>query len=389
MQSAPPDYQPRLHWWSHVWRITLVVLVSALAWSIYAKPEWDENRALFWVDLAVGLASLVVMQFRRRWPFAVALVLNLVIAISASASGASLLATVSLATQRRWSQIIPLGIIGLAASTLFAAIAPVQVGGREPAWVTFATNTVFTVALMAIGMYIGSRRELLWTLRERATRAEQEQELRVGQARANERARIAREMHDVLAHRISLVTMHAGALSYRTDLGRDEVARSAEIIQTNAHEALTELRGVLGVLRGEEVEPDEDRPQPTLCDVPDLVSDAVQSGMNIEFVNNLVETPPLPDTAGRTVYRIVQEGLTNARKHAPDAKVTIQLDRDESSLRLEIRNPLRVGRTGSTPGAGLGLIGLSERAELSGGSLRHRTNGRGEFELRAWLPCPS
>ena len=262
-----------------------------------------------------------------------------------------------------------------------------QVGGPEPAWVTFATNTVFTVAIMAIGMYIGSRRELLWTLRERATRAEQEQELRVGQARANERARIAREMHDVLAHRISLVTMHAGALSYRTDLGRDEVARSAEIIQSNAHEALTELRNVLGVLRDTDAEPAGDRPQPTLCDVPDLISDAIETGMKVDFVNLLDDGGPMPDAVGRTTYRIVQEGLTNARKHAPDAKVTIQLERDGSAVRLEMRNPLRVGRTGTTPGAGLGLVGLSERAELGGGTLRHRINSRGEFELRAWLPC--
>src|SRR5690625_3529190 len=160
------------------------------------------------------------------------------------------------------AQIIPIGVLGLVTSTAFVEIAPAQIGGEDPVWVTFVTNAIFTVAMMAIGMYVGSRRELLWTLRERATRAEQEQELRVAQARTNERGRIAREMHDVLAHRISLVTMHAGALTYRTDLDRDEIARSAEIIQTNAHDALTELRGVLGVLRGEDTEPISDRPQP-------------------------------------------------------------------------------------------------------------------------------
>ena len=389
MQSAPLDYQPRLRWWSHLWRFALVLLTSALGFSVYAVPEWEHARALFWTDLSIGVASLIIMQFRRRWPLSIAVVLNVVIAVSISASGPSLLATVSLATQRRWSQIVPIALLGLTASTIYPMIAPVQVGGPEPAWVTFATNAVFTVAIMAIGMYIGSRRELLWTLRERATRAEQEQELRVAQARTTERARIAREMHDVLAHRISLVTMHAGALSYRTDLAREDISRSAEIIQSNAHEALTELRDILGVLRGQEVEPDEDKPQPTLCDVPELVSDAIASGMNIDFVNALDEQPPIPDTAGRTVYRIVQEALTNARKHAPDAKVTIRLDRDDTALRLEIRNPLRVGRLAATPGAGLGLIGLSERTELSGGWLRHQINHRGEFELRAWLPCPS
>ena len=98
-------------------------------------------------------------------------------------------------------------------------------------------------------MYIGSRRELLWTLRNRAETAEAEQELRVSQARSNERARIAREMHDVLAHRISQISMHAGALSFRDDLTADEMRDSAAVIQEKAHEALTDLRGVLGVLR--------------------------------------------------------------------------------------------------------------------------------------------
>src|SRR5690606_11906044 len=111
-------------------------------------------------------------------------------------------------------------------------------------------------------------------------------------------------------------------LTYRTDLGHDEIARSAEIIQSNAHDALTELRGVLGVLRSEDTEPVGDHPQPTLCDVPELIEEAADSGMNIDVVNGLDEQLALPDAAGRTVYRIVQEALTNARKHAPDAKVT-------------------------------------------------------------------
>lgn len=364
-----------------------VLLISAVAWGTYAGAEWDHARGLFWLDLTLGIVSLGLMQFRRRHPYLIAALLSVVLAFSAFASGPSCLATVSLATQRRWLQIVSIGLLGLVGSTIFAAIAPAPAGGAEPAWVTFTTNLVFTVALMAIGMYIGSRRELLWTLRERATRAEQEQELRVAQARTNERARIAREMHDVLAHRISLVTMHAGALSYRKDLERAAITRSAEIIQANAHEALTELRGVLGVLRGKDSEANPDRPQPTIDDVPELITDARDSGMHIEYEDVLADELPVPDAAGRTVYRIVQEGLTNARKHAPDAKVSVVLHRDDDGVRVEVRNPLRVGRNSATPGAGLGLIGLAERAELSGGELRHRINGHGEFVLRAWLPC--
>ena len=105
----------------------------------------------------------------------------------------------------------------------------------------------------AVGLYIGARRELIATLRDRADRAEREQAMRVAQARTNERARIAREMHDVLAHRISLVAMHAGALGYRTDLSRDETKRAADVISQNAHQALVDLREILGVLRDSDV----------------------------------------------------------------------------------------------------------------------------------------
>lgn len=389
MRTELPEYQPPLRWWSHLWRIVTVLLISAGAWATYAGPELEHAPVLFWVDLCLGIVSLGLMQLRRRWPYGIAALLSVVLAVSASAAGPSCLATVSLATQRRWGQIASISLLGLGASTTFTLIAPAPESGAEPAWVTLITNTVFTVALMAIGMYIGSRRELLWTLRERALRAEQEQELRVAQARTNERARIAREMHDVLAHRISLVTMHAGALSYRTDLGRDEIARSAEIIQANAHEALTELRGVLGVLRNERDDAGPERPQPTIGDVPELIAEARDSGMHVEYDDELTAELAVPDAAGRTVYRIVQEGLTNARKHAPDAKVSVLLEHDDTGIRIAIRNPLRVGRNGSTPGAGLGLVGLAERAELSGGELRHEINGHGEFELRAWLPCPA
>ena len=113
---------------------------------------------------------------------------------------------------------------------------------NDPWWVNFTFAIVFTIAMLVWGMYLGSRRELLWTLRDRAERAEAEQELRVTQGRTNERARIAREMHDVLAHRISLITMHAGALAYRTDLTADEMRETAELIQTKSHEALSDLR---------------------------------------------------------------------------------------------------------------------------------------------------
>ena len=123
-------------------------------------------------------------------------------------------------------------------------------------------------------------------------------------------------MHDVLAHRISQVSMHAGALAFREDLTPEEVRASASVIREKAHEALTDLRGVLGVLRGADGEPAL-APQPTYADLAELVAEARESGLNVEFHDRVSAPSEVPDAAGRTLYRIVQEGITNARKHAP------------------------------------------------------------------------
>jgi signal transduction histidine kinase len=190
-------------------------------------------------------------------------------------------------------------------------------------------------------------------------------------------------MHDVLAHRISQISMHAGALAFREDLTADEMRGSAGVIQAKAHEALTDLRHVLGVLRDESGELTH-APLPTYADVPALVEEARQSGMTVTLIDRLAADQPVPDAAGRTVYRIVQEGLTNAHKHAPGSTLSIELSGSpDEGIEVVLRNPLGFG--GTTPGAGLGLVGLTERAELRGGRLEHGRDGS-SFVLRGWIP---
>jgi signal transduction histidine kinase len=357
----------------------VVLGLSAVGWL----PIIDnQSEALWTLDVVLGLASLVlVFFFRRRWPLAVALIANALTFGSAIASGPAVLASVSIATRRRWREMVPVGVVGFVGAQFLAATQPGS--GNDPFWLVLAINVVATVAIFGWGMYLGSRRELIWTLRHRAERAEAEQELRVSQARANERARIAREMHDVLAHRISQVSMHAGALAFREDLTPDEVRLSAGVIREKAHEALTDLRGVLGVLRGADGELGI-APQPTYADLRQLVGEARASGLAIDYRDGVRSPEEVPDGAGRTVYRIVQEGITNARKHAPNTLLTIELKGSpEHGLDVTMRNPLGFGST--TPGSGLGLVGLSERAELRGGGLAHRVEA-GAFVLHGWIP---
>ena len=394
-EPTPEQYNPPLTWRAHAWRTALVVLISAALWgNSIGYQQWTKALPLFWLDGAVGLLCLVLSFYRRRWPLTIAVLTNVAGAVSMSSAGPGVLTSVSLASRRVVWQVVLVGVVGMAASTVFPVLEP-QVD-KNPWWVNFSVGLAFTIATLAWGMYVGSRRELLWTLRDRAQRAEAEQELRVQQGRSTERARIAREMHDVLAHRISLISMHAGALSYRTDLTAEEMRGTAELIQAKSHEALSDLRQVLGVLRDEEGGAGE-RPQPTFCDLGSLVEEAQESGMRIYFHDRVREGASMPAQVGRTTYRIVQEGLTNARKHAPHVSVLVSVtgSRDDG-VDIMIRNPARSlssavadgsdGAGGSeVPGSGLGLVGLRERAKLAGGHLATRIDGT-MFELHGWLP---
>ena len=381
-------WQPALRWYSHVWRYLLCVVIGLVVWLPVMPGQLDGREGLFVLDLVVGLFCLVLVWWRRRAPMAIAVVVVLLTPISSFGGGASLLATVSVATQRRWWQLVVIGVLNLAMTWAYYLVQPVA--DTEPWWL----NAIFTVAIVAAslgwGMFIGSRRELVWTLRQRAETAEAERDLRATQARSNERSRIAREMHDVLAHRISQISMHAGALTFREDLTADQMRSSAAVIQDKAHEALTDLREVLGVLRDENGGAPLTGPQPTYHDIEALIHEARAAGAAIEYDDRLPAAPGLPDAVGRTVYRIVQEGITNAAKHAPGASLRVSVTGSpDTGVDLVLRNALGFGPT-RTPGAGLGLVGLTERAELRGGRLSHGLESAGPsgavFVLHAWLP---
>jgi signal transduction histidine kinase len=243
-------------------------------------------------------------------------------------------------------------------------------------------------APVAWGMF---RRSRLQAQRERVRRAEAEEQLRTEQIRYAERTRIAREMHDVLAHRISLLSLHAGALEFRPDAPPDEVARAAAVIRASAHQALEDLRAVIGVLRdgadGQAPQP----PQPTLAALPGLLEESRAAGMHVHAEVRVPDLAAVPDAIGRHALRIVQEALTNARKHATSAPVELRLEgAPGDGLEIEVRNPSPALATGESkiPGTGAGLLGLTERATLSGGRLEHGLDEHGDFRLHAWLPWP-
>ena len=384
-QAAPP---PPLARWQSTWRYLFAAILGAGFWvTSYVDTYAGEIRLLWGIDLLLGVLGVILMRWRRQNPLVVALVVNVLGSFSTAVSGAVVVTTVSLATRRRWREIVPVSVVGFISSVVFFEVHP---GAEDSLLFSLLFTVVFVTGVIAPGMYIGARRDLKATLHERAERAEREQALRVEQAQVTERARIAREMHDVLAHRLSLVALNAGALEYCRGLSDAEVAEAAAITRLNAHRALEDLHQILGVLRAVRTDAPPERPQPTLIDLPSLVEEAQGTGTNVRLHNRLEDLAGAPDAIGRSAYRMIQESLTNARKHAPNTAVDVTLSgRPGGQLMLEVRNPIRLGAAASeTPGSGLGLLGLTERAELIGGRLEHVMSD-GDFVVRAWLPWPA
>jgi signal transduction histidine kinase len=249
-------------------------------------------------------------------------------------------------------------------------------------------------ATIGWGALVRAQQALVASLRERARRAEAEQGRRVAEARMLERTRIAREMHDVLAHRLSLLATYAGALEYRPDAPPEQLSQAAGVVRTGVHQALEELRDVIMLLRDDESTEDDapaGRPPPALADLPKLVAESQDAGGDVRLDDRVTDPAQLPAATGRTAYRVVQEGLTNARKHAAGQPVRVLLDgRPGATLVIDIRNPLAgVGAATTTPGTGIGLVGLTERVQLAGGRLDHEVTAGHEFRLHASLPWPA
>jgi signal transduction histidine kinase len=378
-RPSPDAVRPPVTRSGVLWRILGMLVIGGVG-LLSVPAHWHD--AWLGVDVAVAALGAVLVRWRRRWPLPIALATTALSSLSGLAAGPAVLASVSLATRRVYWQV---GLVALANVGFGQVFSTMQPDDGDPWWVDLLINIVVTAAILGWGLYIGSRRELVWTLQQRAERAEAEQELRSSQARSTERARIAREMHDVLAHRISQISLHAGALGFRGDLDADELRANATVIRDLANDALTDLRGVLGVLRDPETGEPANAPQPTWEDLPALVDQAREAGLHVELSNRLSGTTPVPAVVGRTLYRIVQEGITNAGKHAPGAALRIEVSGSpEEGVDIALRNPLGFGPS-RTPGSGLGLIGLTERAELRGGRLQGRREGQ-LFVLQGWIP---
>jgi signal transduction histidine kinase len=355
--------------------LVLITLVSE-----YLQGEIGWLRLI--IDVLIGALACVLNPILLRRPLPVAMIMVALAAISPAATPPATLAVLVVAQRRPLQDAIGVAILGVIAHAIQGLLRPP--GGLSYGW-WLILDVVAHAALVAIGAMMQARTNLLASLVLRAQRAEEEQERRIAEARAAERARIAREMHDVLAHRLSLVATYAGALEFRADASPEKRAQAAGVIRAGIQQALDELREVITALREDSDDHDGRGPQPTAADLPQLIEECRSAGTDVTLQGSLTELSGLPPMSDRAAYRLIQEGLTNARRHAPGQPVTLTVSASGADTALiEIRNQTMGSRSVPSNG-GAGIIGMTERVRLAGGLLENGSDN-GEFYLRTALP---
>jgi signal transduction histidine kinase len=363
---------------------TVVTLAGASWWP--AHPG-----TLAWTMLGAQALADASLVFRRRAPMLViAILAGFTLAISLLIFPAGLMSPAN--SGNVWA---PYGTV-LAAygpfqsrrnrRAAFAAVGLLSlIVARvwEPSVTIIMVGILRTVTGPLVGLYFTARHEVLQSLRDRAERAEREQHLLAEQARADERTRLAAEMHDVVTHRISLMVLQAGAL--RITATDDATRQAAEELRAAGCQALDELRDLVGILQ---TEPDGDQ-APSIEGLAALVAESTSVGTPVELAEAGDQALASP-VVGRTVYRIVREALTNARKHAPGARVRVQVSYGDAEVRLVVTNapPSVQARSDlAATGSGLGIAALRQRVELVHGTLRAGPAPGGGFRLEATLPA--
>jgi signal transduction histidine kinase len=378
---------------------TAMTLIGATWWPAHPDP-------LAWTMLGVQALACASLVVRRRAPITVIAILaafTLAVTLLIDPAGA----------------LIPAhaGNVWAPYSTVLAAYGIFYARDRRAALIAVAilsiiaarpwqpSVTVITIGLLRtavgplVGLYFVARRRLVQALTERAERAEREQHLLAEQARAEERARLAGEMHDVVTHRVSLMVLQAGALRMTA---KDEATRqAAEDLRAAGCQALDELRDLVGILRTAP-EGDESPSAPSAADFAALAAESSAVGTPVQLIEDGDPALASP-VVSRTAYRVVREALTNVRKHAPGAPVTVRVGYDPAQLRLSVRNGPPASRNGladpdlaepvladpvlAGTGSGLGLANLRQRIELVHGTLRAGPEPDGGFCVEVVLPA--
>ena len=352
----------------------LAVLLSAVALAEIWAGNGD-HRAFVSAVTLVATGSVAV---RRRYPLAVGIVVPMLFAVqqalitdpkilaSAVAYFCDLYALAVWTPTRRFT----IGVVTLVSGSLLAALGPALSLAN-----TFFFTAVCVIVMLLVRRVVGDRER-------RAQLAERERDVAAREAVVEERARIARELHDVIAHHVSMIVLQAGAERSVLDDNNASTRDVLETVERSGRSALTEMRRLLGMLRSDESDPLT--PQPGLDDVPILVGQLREAGLPVELQIE-GERRTLPAGIELSAYRIVQEALTNALKHAGDANARVHVRYGPHSLELEIADDGE-GEETRAPGGGHGLVGMRERVALYGGRFQANPAPGGGFIVRVALP---
>lgn len=365
-----------------------------IGWMVRAWPWWAEAllvacvgascvpEAYFAADgrpmgpgVGVAAGAALALPLRHRWPWPTA---ALVVAAAVAGSGLPLLVVLFFLASR--GRAVP-GLVCAAVALLGNGL----VRPQQSLWTVRAYGPLLPFAVvLALGLWAASHRRLVEALAGQVAHLRREREFRAEQARLAERARIAAEMHDVLAHRLTVLALHTGALQRRADGLPGHVADRIGLLRTTSTEALADLRAVLGVLR------DHEPPRPGGSGVPgrreleELIDEARVAGQHVDAA---VDGEPTAVPAGHRLaaHRLVQESLTNARKHAPGAAVRVEVRYASPELTVTVHNTAAPAPPRREAG-GYGLVGLAERVAALGGSLEHGPDASGGWRVAARIP---
>ncbi|MEV0929426.1 sensor histidine kinase [Streptomyces phaeochromogenes] len=425
-------------WWWARWRSAVLdgslALVSAVECAIEGYPFADAAGVPVPAGMVFGAVAGSMLLFRRRWPIAVVLVS---IAITPAQMGflMGLVGLYTLAASEMPRRIIGalagMSMVGMLIVTYVRAHQGMvrgdlrMVGDWFVPFVSITTSLGMTAPPILLGLYVGARRRLMESLRERADSLERELQLlaeraeeRAEWARNEERTRIAREMHDVVAHRVSLMVVHAAALQAVARKDPEKAVKNASLVGDMGRQALTELREMLGVLRrgeggygGSSVRMqtvplaavgvaaaaaasravnEETGEGPCLDDLQELVGQSAAAGMVVElFVEG--DARGYAALVEQTAYRVVQEALTNVHKHAAGAKARVRVAHRGAEIAMQVENgpPPEPGAASDArlPSGGNGLVGMKERVLGLGGVFVSGPTDAGGFRVSAVIPA--
>jgi signal transduction histidine kinase len=366
------------------------VIAALVGWFSVNNAYTSSYGLLYYgpVAIAVAIAGSAALAVRSRFPRTVVLLTSLLVVLD-GVFMPLLFAVYTLGAKRGNTR----GTWLVAAWALVVMLVPWWPGFQLRFQVTNISDAVaaalfplgFVGFPLLLGLWVWQRRQLIASLRERARQAELERDMLAVKAVADERTRIARELHDVVAHRVSLLTVQAGAVSLAPN---KELAEFAEGIRQNGAAAMEELREMLSVLRREDGDLAPKHPQPTLAAACELIADATAAGQHVQ-ASIPAELPEVPGTTARAVYWLLHESLANTAKHAPGADIEVVLRDHDGRLDVRVANTVGLPRATPVPKSGFGLIGMRERVALSGGTLAAGPLPGGGFEVAASFPKES